>query len=119
MNNIENVGPNRNEKHHHHYKFASLSIQFVRYTALQISIVLSGSDEKVSRLVNESSAVTPVFIFAFQNCPILFAVILDYLSQLTYYDRPDYVGLERAFVDCLKVRGIRWNQPMDWELDVS
>ncbi|KAF7625948.1 Protein kinase domain-containing protein [Meloidogyne graminicola] len=49
------------------------------------------------------------------SCPLAFASIMDYLRTLNYRQRPDYSGLEKAFIHMLEARDIQNDQPMDWE----
>ncbi|KAF7636041.1 Protein kinase domain-containing protein [Meloidogyne graminicola] len=53
------------------------------------------------------------------SCPIAFSTILGNLRSLNYYQRPDYEGLEHAFVQMMKVRGVNENQKMDWEININ
>uniref|UniRef100_A0A1I8B581 Protein kinase domain-containing protein n=1 Tax=Meloidogyne hapla TaxID=6305 RepID=A0A1I8B581_MELHA len=48
-------------------------------------------------------------------CPIAFRSIMDYLRTLTYKQRPDYCGIELAFIQMMEAREIQIDEPMDWE----
>ena len=46
-----------------------------------------------------------------------FSTILNYLRTLDYYKIPDYVGIEKAFLQMMTFRKLNWIQPMDWEIN--
>ena len=54
-----------------------------------------------------------------QGCPVTFSAILNYLRGLNYFQRPDYVGLERLFILMMQARNVSQSQPMSWETNVS
>nr|XP_042896400.1 uncharacterized protein LOC107453775 isoform X3 [Parasteatoda tepidariorum]XP_042896401.1 uncharacterized protein LOC107453775 isoform X3 [Parasteatoda tepidariorum] len=50
-----------------------------------------------------------------KHLPSDFRQFLDHILALEYYDRPDYNMLSGLFERCMKRRGIKENDPFDWE----
>lgn len=40
---------------------------------------------------------------------------MDYLRTLCYKQRPDYCGIESAFIQMMDAREVNIDEPMDWE----
>ncbi|CAH1791025.1 unnamed protein product [Owenia fusiformis] len=49
------------------------------------------------------------------HLPQEFHDFLDHISNLTYYDKPDYGMLHALFVKCMQRKGVRDSDPYDWE----
>lgn len=50
-----------------------------------------------------------------KNMPSEFRTFLDHVSELDYYDKPDYSLLHNLFDQCIRRKCIRENDPYDWE----
>ncbi|XP_076311730.1 uncharacterized protein LOC143225719 [Tachypleus tridentatus] len=50
-----------------------------------------------------------------KHLPSDFRQFLDHVGNLDYYQRPDYNMLAGLFERCMKRRGVRSNDPFDWE----
>ncbi|XP_013416788.1 uncharacterized protein LOC106178225, partial [Lingula anatina] len=50
-----------------------------------------------------------------KNLPSEFSKLLEHISSLDYYDKPDYAMLHGLFADCMKRKGIKETDPYDWE----
>lgn len=51
--------------------------------------------------------------------PSDFVVFLDHLSELTYFDEPNYALLDAVFDHCMNRRAIKESDPYDWERSES
>lgn len=54
-----------------------------------------------------------------KHLPIDFKLFLEHIEQLTYYTEPNYALLASIFERCLKKRGIKDDDPYDWEQRVD
>ncbi|VDN33358.1 unnamed protein product [Gongylonema pulchrum] len=52
----------------------------------------------------------------FKGCPKQFGIILEYLSTLRYFHRPDYEQIENLFVIAIQRRNIDRKAPFEWGL---
>lgn len=50
-----------------------------------------------------------------KHLPSDFRQFLDHILTLDYFDKPDYALLSGLFERCMKRRGIKENDPYDWE----
>ena len=50
-----------------------------------------------------------------KHLPSDFRQFLDHILTLEYFDKPDYALLSGLFERCMKRRGIKENDPYDWE----
>ncbi|CAJ0606195.1 unnamed protein product [Cylicocyclus nassatus] len=50
------------------------------------------------------------------NCPMEFVFILEHLSTLNYYLRPNYLLIYELLMQTMKAGRIRFSDPYDWEL---
>ncbi|CAI9724832.1 serine/threonine-protein kinase MRCK gamma isoform X2 [Octopus vulgaris] len=50
-----------------------------------------------------------------KNMPSEFRTFLDHVSELDYYDKPDYSLLHNLFDQCIRRKSIRESDPYDWE----
>jgi serine/threonine protein kinase len=52
-----------------------------------------------------------------KQLPTDFRAFLEHITQLSYFDSPDYDMLEQIFERCIGRRNIRPDDPFDWELN--
>lgn len=50
-----------------------------------------------------------------KNLPKEFEGFLDHIASLNYEDTPNYRYLQSIFDLCIRKRGVRINDPLDWE----
>ncbi|KAJ8683701.1 hypothetical protein QAD02_019493 [Eretmocerus hayati] len=50
-----------------------------------------------------------------KQLPLDLQVFLEHIQSLEYADKPDYKMLANLFENCIRLRGIRYSDPYDWE----